>query len=703
MSVVLKKYGEDALFEVPLIDYGATDFVTGVTIAAGDAKLMTDQQVPANIIAEAVAFTSGSEEPANGDQLDGATSGEDCIFMFALVTSGSWSGGDAAGVLFVKSVSGAFSAENLNINGGTANVLTIGGDFTAGLFADAGAGRAFVAVTASEMTCQRGSLTLIDSATKEWEDQAIEFATMGHASAQYPFDLSDADGSTLTAITGRLPAALTAGGYIKADALAISGSTTAADNAETVFDTDFATNYNTTLDGWNTNANYIAEQSQTFGDIYGYLTSNLGSAGAAATEAGGTGDHLTAIPWNAAWDAEVQSEVDDALVAQKLDHLVNVADSDDVADDSIMAKLAAGDGDWSSFTPATDALQPVRDRGDAAWTTGAGSGLSPLASGTAQGGTSGTIQLASGETFADDELNGNVVKIISGTGAGQSRVIAQNVGATDTATVTPDWTTTPSSDSVYEIVEGSANVVAVALTPQDYGGGSGDILEELFTAQSQIAAVANRLPAALTAGGNIKADALAISGSTTAADALEACYTGTLTSFDDLDTSQTAQHAITQADIATAQADLDVITGTDGCTLATAQANYAPSTQASVDDIPTVAEFEARTLAAADYFDPAADEVALVTLVTTTSTVTNNADKTGYKLASDGLDSVAITAPSGVASNFREMLVQVWRRFFKRSTLTSTELKTYADDGTTVVTTQTVSDDGTTQDQGAAS
>lgn len=42
-------------------------------------------------------------------------------------------------------------------------------------------------------------------------------------------------------------------------------------------------------------------------------TAEIGAAGAGLTEAGGTGDHLTAIPWNAAWDAEVESEVDDAL------------------------------------------------------------------------------------------------------------------------------------------------------------------------------------------------------------------------------------------------------------------------------------------------------------------------------------------------------------------------------------------------------
>ncbi|HEU4752009.1 MAG TPA: hypothetical protein VFU47_02795, partial [Armatimonadota bacterium] len=44
-------------------------------------------------------------------------------------------------------------------------------------------------------------------------------------------------------------------------------------------------------------------------------TSEIGLAGAGLTEAGGTGDQLTAVPWNAAWDAEVQSEATDALNA----------------------------------------------------------------------------------------------------------------------------------------------------------------------------------------------------------------------------------------------------------------------------------------------------------------------------------------------------------------------------------------------------
>lgn len=74
----------------------------------------------------------------------------------------------------------------------------------------------------------------------------------------------------------------------------------------------------------------------------------------------------------------------------------------------------------------------------------------------------------------------------------------------------------------------------------------------------------------------------------------------------------------------------------------------------------------------------------------------------GVVLASTGLDAIATTAPSGVASTFREMVVQVWRRFFKKAYKSSTQLLTYADDGTTVVTTQTISETSTTQTQGTA-
>jgi len=89
-------------------------------------------------------------------------------------------------------------------------------------------------------------------------------------------------------------------------------------------------------------------------------TAEIGAAGAGLTEAGGTGDQLTAIPWNAAWDAEVQSEVDDGLVARGLDHLVNVAVTGaDITDDSIIAQLASASAtaDWDTYDNTTDSLE----------------------------------------------------------------------------------------------------------------------------------------------------------------------------------------------------------------------------------------------------------------------------------------------------------------------------------------------------------
>ena len=71
-------------------------------------------------------------------------------------------------------------------------------------------------------------------------------------------------------------------------------------------------------------------------------------------------------------------------------------------------------------------------------------------------------------------------------------------------------------------------------------------------------------------------------------------------------------------------------------------------------------------------------------------------------LSSDGLDTVAITEPSGVASNFREMVVQLWRRFFGKTTFSQTQILHYKADETTVATTQTVSETSSLATQGEA-
>ena len=98
-------------------------------------------------------------------------------------------------------------------------------------------------------------------------------------------------------------------------------------------------------------------------------------------EIGAAGAGLTAVPWNASWDAEVQSEVNDALVALNLDHLMAVAVAGtDVVDNSVIADLvsASATSDYDDYANTTDSLQAIRDRGDSAWITGGGGGITDI-------------------------------------------------------------------------------------------------------------------------------------------------------------------------------------------------------------------------------------------------------------------------------------------------------------------------------------
>jgi hypothetical protein len=72
-------------------------------------------------------------------------------------------------------------------------------------------------------------------------------------------------------------------------------------------------------------------------------------------------------------------------------------------------------------------------------------------SGAAQAGTSTTITLKSTSSATDDIYNGMYVTITSGTGSGQIRIIEDYVGSTKVATVTPAWTTAPTSASNYAV------------------------------------------------------------------------------------------------------------------------------------------------------------------------------------------------------------------------------------------------------------
>jgi hypothetical protein len=135
------------------------------------------------------------------------------------------------------------------------------------------------------------------------------------------------------------------------------------------------------------------------------------------------GSGLSAVPWNSSWDAEVQSEVADALVAIGLDHLVSasVAGSD-IVDNSIIAKLVSKEStaDWDDFVNTTDSLQALRDRGDASWVTGGGGSASAIADAVWDEATSGHTTGGSYGKALSDILTDTAV--IGSAGAGLTGV-----------------------------------------------------------------------------------------------------------------------------------------------------------------------------------------------------------------------------------------------------------------------------------------
>lgn len=81
--------------------------------------------------------------------------------------------------------------------------------------------------------------------------------------------------------------------------------------------------------------------------------------------------------------ANINAEVDTALIDVGLDHLVSAAViGTDITDNSIIARMvsSAATADWDTYVNTTDSLQAIRDRGDAAWTTGGGGSITDIVS-----------------------------------------------------------------------------------------------------------------------------------------------------------------------------------------------------------------------------------------------------------------------------------------------------------------------------------
>lgn len=85
---------------------------------------------------------------------------------------------------------------------------------------------------------------------------------------------------------------------------------------------------------------------------------------------------------------------------------------------------------------------------------GATGGLSNaiIRASTAQAGAAGTITLDASASAVDDFYLDCLVRTTGGTGAGQTRLVSDYVGATKVASVTPNWATNPDNTTTFEIL-----------------------------------------------------------------------------------------------------------------------------------------------------------------------------------------------------------------------------------------------------------
>jgi hypothetical protein len=198
-----------------------------------------------------------------------------------------------------------------------------------------------------------------------------------------------------------------------------------------------------------------------------------------------------------------------------------------------------------------------------------------IRSATAQAGAASTITLDVGASAVDNFYNDALVYIVSGSGAGQARVITGYVGATQVATISPNWITNPSATSVFviypasqaSVVSGGIRAASFATDAIDANALATSAVTEIQAGLASSASVAaiqadtddiqTRLPAALV-GGRIDASVGAMAAGT---------ITATVFAANAIDANALAADAVTEiqaglatsAALATVQADTDNI------------------------------------------------------------------------------------------------------------------------------------------------
>ncbi len=257
------------------------------------------------------------------------------------------------------------------------------------------------------------------------------------------------------------------------DVLAISGDTVAADNLEAAAD---GTGYN--LGGGSIVAASVTGAVGSIG-AGGITTASFATGAIDANAMNVTGSEFTAIPWNASWDAEVQSEVQDAIEANHLDHLLAVT-YDPAAkpgvSDALFNELVQNNGSGiSQFTTTALELAPSGGGGGTTdWTANERTAIRSIL-GIPTSGTTPTDPTAGILDTIRDTFPANFAALgINGSGH-LSRVTLvdtcttnTDMRGTDNAALAASWTATRAGylDSV--LIAANANQRTVQVTGSNH-------------------------------------------------------------------------------------------------------------------------------------------------------------------------------------------------------------------------------------------
>jgi hypothetical protein len=366
---------------------------------------------------------------------------------------------------------------------------------------------------------------------------------------------------------------------------------------------------------------------------------------------GAAGAGLTAIPWNSAWDAEVQSECADALTAYGASTVTTAqvnAEVDTALADIHLDHLLATAYDPASKPGASDALLNELVESD--------SGVSRFTANALEQAPSGTG--ASASAIADAVWDEVLSDHLTAGSTGASLNAAGGSGDPWTTTLPGSYTGSQAGKILADILTDTAEIGAAGVGLTNIGGFSttarGQINAEADTALSDYGAlkptVAGRTLDVTSTGaagidwGNVENQGVLVELAQTEISRVVGSVSVSSMDNDAITAAVLASDAIaeiqsglaTASALATVDSNVDAILVDTGTTipaqisglnnLSAAQVN-AEVDQALADyDGPTNAEMEARTLPAASYFDPATDTVARVTLV---DTVTTNSDMRG--------------------------------------------------------------------------